>query len=191
MTIATASPVICPNPYRMAMPKPWRPELVTGTTSGWAPLKARRRSAVASVLPSSTTTISKSPTFTDKTSVNRSRVWIMQPSSFRAGITSDNFTDFNAAELQIQELSEWYAAAPFGNPDHNAVRADFGNHARQFRGRAQYPRSVQRRAGRPIVVDVAGWQKAQFGMGRQTAHRFQNGRIGPIKEHSFGAQALP
>src|ERR1035441_7842835 len=53
---------------------------------------ARNRSEVASVLPSSTTTISKSLMWAERKSVNNSKVLVMQPSSFRAGMTRDNFT---------------------------------------------------------------------------------------------------
>jgi hypothetical protein len=77
------------------------------------------------------------------------------------------------------------------NPHHNAVRADFGNHAREVRGRTQHPRSVQRRAGWLIVVDVSGQRKAQLGMRRQASASFQSGRIGPKEEHALRAQALP
>ena len=57
-TIKELKGILASRPKRMAIPKPWRPVLVTGTISGCTAWKERRMSAVASVLPSSTTTIS-------------------------------------------------------------------------------------------------------------------------------------
>src|SRR5215813_10434798 len=92
MTMATASPVTSCSPHRTAMPKPCRPLFWTRRTSGFLAEHARTRRAVASVLPSSTRTISKGMSAARRVCTKADKVSSTAPSSSRAGMTTESFT---------------------------------------------------------------------------------------------------
>src|SRR5882724_376135 len=90
--MATASPVTSCSPHRTAIPKPCRPVFWTRRISGERAESARTRSAVLSVLPSSTKIISKGMASARRVQSRAHKVSATAPSSLRAGMTTESFT---------------------------------------------------------------------------------------------------